>query len=91
VTFSFEFTAAGEANQHLVIDYAIHYVKSSGGSSAKVFKWKALDLSPGQTVTLEKNQRIQDFTTRKHFPGKHRVDVMANGRVVAESSFALIA
>lgn len=89
VTFSFEFTAAGKANQHLVIDYAVHYVKSSGGSSAKVFKWRALDLSPGQTVTLGKTQRIQDFTTRKHFPGDHRVEVMANGRVVAESSFAL--
>lgn len=91
VTLSFEFAAVGQANQHLVIDYAIHYVKSSGQSSAKVFKWKALDLAPGQTAVLEKTQRIQDFTTRKHFAGKHRVEVMANGRVVAEGSFALIA
>lgn len=89
IELSFCFTATGTRAQHVVIDYAVHYIKSSGATSAKVFKWKALDLEPSQRVTLARTQRIQDFTTRKHFPGKHRVEVMANGRVVAETQFQL--
>lgn len=81
--------SAGKKPQHLVIDYAIHYVKSSGGTSRKVFKWKAVDLDPGEALALEKSQRIEDFTTRKHYAGKHAVEVLVNGAVVANGSFGL--
>ncbi len=89
INFTLEFTATGTRAQHVVIDYAVHYVKSSGGTAAKVFKWKTLDLEPGQRLALTRSQRIQDFTTRRHFAGIHRVEVLANGRAVAESSFEL--
>ena len=89
VVLTFRFIAKGTRSQHVVIDYLVHYVKSSGATSAKVFKWKSLDLAPDQRVVLTRTQRIQDFTTRRHFSGVHRIEVMANGRIVAESSFEL--
>lgn len=89
IVLAFAFSATGQSAQHVVIDYMVHYVKSSGGTAAKVFKWKTLDLHPGQAVSLTKVQRIQDFTTRRHYPGKHRIEIMANGQAVAESGFVL--
>ena len=34
-----------------------------------------LDLPPRATITLTKSQVIRDFTTRRHYPGRHRVDL----------------
>lgn len=89
VVFSFAFLSTAKAPQKLVVDYAIHYVKKSGGSSAKVFKWKELRVGPGETATLTKSQVVKDFTTRKHHAGHHRVEVMINGAVFAEAGFLL--
>lgn len=89
--FSLTFTSTARKSQRLLVDYVIHYVKQSGGTSEKVFKWKELDLGPGETVSIEKRQTIRDFTTRKHYPGKHRVEVQVNGARLAEGAFGVAA
>jgi signal transduction histidine kinase len=48
-----------------------------------------LDLAPGETATLTKRQTIRDFSTRKHHPGVHRVELQVNGRRLAETTFTL--
>ncbi|WP_133795648.1 DNA alkylation repair protein [Prosthecobacter fusiformis] len=75
--------------QRLVVDYALHYVKKSGSTSAKVFKWKEFTLAPGETITLTREQTIKDFTTRLHHPGQHGVDILMNGELMANSGFHL--
>lgn len=81
--------SASTTPQRLVVDYALHYVKKSGSTSAKVFKWKELTLAPGETVTLTRQQTIKDFTTRLHHPGHHAIDLLINGTPLAQSSFDL--
>lgn len=75
--------------QRLVFDYAVHYVKKNGVAARKVFKLKELNLAPAETCLLSAGQHIRDFTTRKHYPGHHRVELMVNGEVLAESGFDL--
>lgn len=75
--------------QRLVIDYAIHYVKKSSVASRKVFKWKEITLGPEEIFTVAKKQTVRDFTTRKHHAGKHLVELMVNGEVLAEGAFEL--
>ena len=89
ITFSFEIISLAKAPQRLVVDYAIHYVKQSGATSAKVFKLKELTLAAGEKLTVAKRQRVQDFTTRKHHAGSHRVELMINGEIFAAGSFVL--
>lgn len=74
--------------QRLVIDYAVHYVKK-GAPSRKVFKLKEVDLDSAGICELSAGQLIRDFTTRKHYAGRHRVELMVNGEVLAESGFDL--
>ncbi|MCK8778913.1 DNA alkylation repair protein [Rhizobium sp. NTR19] len=76
--------------QKLVIDYAVHYVKKAGGTSKKVFKWKELELAPGAAVELSISRAIRDFTTRVHYPGRHAVELIINGEVLAEGAFELL-
>jgi 3-methyladenine DNA glycosylase AlkC len=89
VILSLELLSTAGRAQKLVIDYTVHYAKKSGDTSAKVFKWKEVTLGPGESLHLQKRQRIQDFTTRKHHAGRHIVDVLVNGSRLAEAGFNL--
>ena len=77
--------------QKLSIDYVVQYVKKSGNSSPKVFKLTEIDLGPGEAIELSKTQLFKDFSTRKHYSGKHVIQIMVNGKPRAESAFDLVA
>jgi len=87
--FSFDLVSEKNKTQKLVIDYAIFYCKKSGESSPKVFKLKEIELKPGSTVTISKKQSFKDFSTRKHYPGKHAIEIMVNGKVMGRKEFSL--
>jgi 3-methyladenine DNA glycosylase AlkC len=91
-TLQFSFTVVSDAAraQQLAIDYAIHYRKANGGTARKVFKLKELELGPNASMPISKRQRIVDFSTRKHYPGEHVVEVQVNGRVLGEGAFTLV-
>lgn len=89
ITIAASVTSTVEIRQKIVADYAIHYVKSGGKISRKVFKLKTFDLAPGETVDLAISQAIRDFSTRKHFAGWHRVELMLNGETVGEGGFGV--
>ncbi|HDR9508122.1 TPA: hypothetical protein QDC03_003217 [Burkholderia cepacia] len=52
---------------------------------------------PGKTADLREAKwrcvgtvgAIRDFTTRRHYAGRHEVELIVNGRVVARSFFEL--
>jgi 3-methyladenine DNA glycosylase AlkC len=75
--------------QSLIVDYVVHYARPGGTAAEKVFKWKQLTLGPGETVVLSKRQVIRDFSTRRHHPGRHRVELQINGRRLADGQFSL--
>jgi 3-methyladenine DNA glycosylase AlkC len=89
VCLSLELTSLSRKPQRLLIDYAVHYVKKTGTSSAKVFKWTERDSVPGESLLLKKHQTFKDFTTRKHYSGIHRIELLINGESRAETEFLL--
>lgn len=87
--FSFDLISESPEPQKLVIDYAVHYAKASGSNSRKVFKLKEVTLLPGQQISVSKKQLFQDLTTRKHYAGKHVLEVLVNGKVLGSREFDL--
>lgn len=77
--FSFELASTGKRVQTLLIDYAVHFVKASGATRPKVFKLRKLALSPSARVELGSTVSFENLTTRRHYPGRHRIDVLING------------
>jgi 3-methyladenine DNA glycosylase AlkC len=90
-TLHFEFCirSGSEKTQKLIIDYIIEYRTKTGALSPKVFKLKELILSPGQEVVISKNQKLVNFTTRKHYPGKHKLSIQVNGKIWTTGEFSL--
>ena len=89
ITLAARIASTASSNQKLVIDYAVHYVKKAGTASKKVFKLKEVELAPAARTELSISQIVRDFTTRKHHPGHHRVELIVNGEALATSGFDL--
>ncbi|HSZ25731.1 MAG TPA: DNA alkylation repair protein [Cytophagaceae bacterium] len=84
--FSFLLTVKKKAN--LRLEYGIDYVKANGKTSRKIFKLREGAFEKGG-YAFSKKQSFQNFTTRKHYPGKHSVAIIVNGEEKATVSFAL--
>lgn len=74
---------------NLVIDYAVHHRKANGALSPKVFKLATRTLAPGESLAVNRTHSFRPITTRRYYPGAHRIDVRVNGRVVGEADFRL--
>jgi 3-methyladenine DNA glycosylase AlkC len=80
VTVTVDLVNDSSAVQRLLVDLRVHFVKASGNTSPKVFKLKTLDLQPGASEQLTKRISLAQHTTRTHYPGRHRVEVVVNGK-----------
>ncbi|HLP09614.1 MAG TPA: DNA alkylation repair protein, partial [Opitutaceae bacterium] len=78
------------APQPLVIDYAVHHVRANGERSRKVFKGWKLTLAAGEKRTLACRHSFKPVTTRRLYPGPHRIDLLINGQIVAGREFPLL-
>jgi 3-methyladenine DNA glycosylase AlkC len=77
--FSFVIDSTAKSVQELLIDYAVHFVKANGAARPKVFKLRKIALSPGERVEMGGTLSFKDLTTRRHYPGHHRIDLLING------------
>ncbi|MBB4481540.1 DNA alkylation repair protein [Rhizobium etli] len=87
--FAIRVTNASKAAQSVMIDYAIHHVKADGSLSPKVFKCKSIMLAPGQSQAIERRHAMRPITTRRYYPGQHRIAILVNGAESASESFIL--
>jgi len=87
VAFSFTITVPKNASALLRIEYAIDYMKSRGQHGRKVFKITERTFSGTEHIT--RKHRVHDLTTRVHYPGRHHVYVIVNGKHMAAASFEL--
>ena len=86
--FSFTLVNSSEKTQIIRLEYRIHYIKSSGKTSPKIFQISEGKFPPGEH-SISKKQAFTDYTTRTHFPGEHRIEIVVNGDSKAEMSFRL--
>lgn len=55
VTITLDITNTDSRQQNILVDLCVHYMKSNGKTSPKVFKLKKVNLLPHQSVTIRKN------------------------------------
>lgn len=87
LTFAFAVRNTASTPQQIRLEYGIDYRTGSGKVSPKVFKIKEIILDAGQVETIQKRQRFTDLTTRKHYPGAHRLRILVNGKERADWQF----
>ena len=86
-----QLTLQNQAQQPLtlLIDYELWLLRANGRHSVKVFFWQRLNLPAGHRLSLNKQQPMQQRTTRKLYPGRHEIRLRINGQVLASQIFEL--
>ncbi|MGE0407048.1 MAG: DNA alkylation repair protein [Candidatus Korobacteraceae bacterium] len=87
VTITFDIASTAIRKQALLIDLRVAFVKANGQTAPKVFKLKKLELFPGHVTRLSTKISLRQMTTRKHYPGKHRFEVIVNGTAMPAGEF----
>ncbi|MFQ3565691.1 MAG: DNA alkylation repair protein [Aggregatilineales bacterium] len=73
-----------------LIDYRIHFVRSRGEVTPKVFQWKKVRLAAGETTALTKTISFKPVSVRRYYAGSHQIDVRTNGQVLASAHLDLV-
>lgn len=89
-TLSFSLTLKEKKAEKLRVEYGVYYVKANGAANRKLFKITENNYQPGKTVVFNRNLRFDDMTTRKHYPGVHKVSMVVNGAEIGETSVELL-
>lgn len=88
VEFEATVTNEGRRQTHVVVEAIVHFVRPRGTSS-KTFRLARFDLQPGESRVSSRRFTLAHRSIRRLYEGAHRVEVQANGRVVAAGRFAL--
>ena len=91
ITFTVGLVNEGSTTRQLLVELRVHFVKANGRPSPKVFALKELGLPPSRSARLMKTISLAQHTTRTHYPGQHRVEVVVNGRASGAAVFDVIA
>ncbi|MDH5646900.1 MAG: DNA alkylation repair protein, partial [Candidatus Heimdallarchaeota archaeon] len=86
--FSLSFKSTKQ--QLLMIDYIIYFVKKNTTLKPKTFKWINRVISKNEEVEIKTLQSFKQMSTRKHYSGEHKLQIMMNGKVIAEEMFQVL-
>jgi 3-methyladenine DNA glycosylase AlkC len=73
-----------------VVDYVVHFAGAGGAQRRKVFKLKTVRLESGRPAEIVRRHPLVPVTTRRYYPGRHRVEIQVNGRVLDGEDFDLV-
>lgn len=88
--FSFDITSNKSKKANILIDFAVHYMKSNGKLSPKVFKLTQFELEPGESRSVSGKRQFREMTTRRFYSGIHKIEILANGKSLGIKQFELI-
>lgn len=71
------------------VEYGIDFVKAKGQTSRKLFLLSDKTVPGGSVVSGTRAHRFADLTTRKHYPGEHRIVLLVNGKEAAGTAIYL--
>lgn len=73
-----QFKVGGRAKKRLRLEYRVYFVKANGKASPKIFHISESEFEPG-IHALKRSHSFLNRTTRKHYPGEHRFELVVNG------------
>ncbi|GGA47770.1 hypothetical protein [Paenibacillus physcomitrellae] len=76
---------------HIRLEYGVDFVKAGGKVSRKLFLLSDKTVLGGTRLAGTRTHRWADLTTRRHYPGQHRIVLLVNGREIAETQVVLSA
>jgi hypothetical protein len=87
----FQFSAITQEKLSLHLTYTIFFASASGRSRSKIFVLCDKPFQAGEHIMITKKHMMKHFSTRKLYPGFHKVQVSCGGVVLGEGEFYMVA
>lgn len=89
LNFSFSIKNCGKQLEKVRIEYVVYYQLFNETLSPKIYQLGDKDIKPNQTVSISRKRSFKKITTRKFYPGKHKIAIILNGKHFSELEFEL--
>jgi len=86
---SYKLRVRGGDPVRLRIEYGIDFVKANGKTSRKKFLLSDKTVDGGSILSGTRSHKWADLTTRRHYPGTHRIVIVVNGVEAVETDLLL--
>lgn len=73
----------------LVVHYVLHHIRKNGTIAQKTFKLSERNIESGQKITLSGKHSFKEITTRRYYPGKHKIEIVVAGVSCGKKEFIL--
>ncbi len=80
----------GKHNENVRLEYVIYFAKFDGNFGKKVFKISEIILNPDEVKKIIRKRSFQPMTTRKLYPGLHKIEIVINGKTQKILNFQLL-
>lgn len=90
LTFAVQLRNKSAKQQAARIEYAIYYRLKKGDFGKKVFKVSETMITPGNTLSIERQHSFRPITTRVYYPGLHEISIIVNGIELQRTPFKLL-
>ena len=89
IELEFSLNNKASISQLFRVELGVYYMKSGGKTSRKLFKITENTFEPATTYKFKKRIDFTDLTTRKHYPGKHAISIVVNGKELETKYFTV--
>ena len=76
--------------QKIRLEYAMYYLRANGSWSKKVFKISEKEYDGNTEQRIVRRQSFKAITTRRYYPGEHKVAIIVNGKELEQQNFSLL-
>lgn len=87
--FSFTLKNTDTAPAKIRLEYGVYFMKANGSLARKVFQISERIFPAGSETKFVRKQPFKIITTRKLYPGEHRVALIVNGEEQEQTGFRL--
>jgi len=89
VEFRYGLRAPDGDGVKLRIELAVYFVRTTGRDYRKLFKLSEKTAAGGERLTGGRTFSFADLSTRRHYPGRHRLALIVNGQEMASADVLL--
>jgi 3-methyladenine DNA glycosylase AlkC len=89
IHFNFELKNTSKDKRDIRLEYKVSFAKANGSTSDKIFQISAFTLKANSSKHFKRKQWFKELSTRKHYPGEHKITLVINGDEKNEISLML--
>lgn len=73
----------------LRLEYRLYFLRKNGSYSSKTFKISEKNISPAETIAIQKKHSFKLISTRAYYPGEHFISPVINGNEGEKQAFLI--